>query len=87
MCPNQNQQFNVLSQKVYHTKRNELLSQFRKEQKKLEDMVVARFADGKSNLGADVSILKQSVIIDRLVVDGMKLDELLARHRSDQHLE
>lgn len=84
MCPKQSQQAGVLRNEVYDTKRIELLSQFRKEQKKLEDMVIARFANGKANLGADVSILKQSVIIDRLVVDGLKLDELCARHKIDQ---
>ncbi len=60
---------------------------FREEQKKLEDMVTARFKSGYINLGADLCILKQSVLLDQLVVTEMELDEVYTRYHKDQLLD
>lgn len=80
MCPICKQQSVDAFRHDCDAQRTELLSRYQKERKKLEDMVAARFDSGSPNLGADVGILKQSVLIDSLVVDRMKLDELCARH-------
>lgn len=58
---------------------------FKEEQKKLEDMVTARFNNGHINLGADTCILKQSVLLDQLVVTEMELEEVYTRYHKDQH--
>ncbi len=60
---------------------------FKEEQKKLEDMVTARFRSGHINLGADSCILKQSVLLDQLVVTEMELEEVYARYHKDQLLD
>jgi hypothetical protein len=38
-------------------------------------MVAARFRSGHINMGADLCILKQSDLLDRLVVNEMELEE------------
>ncbi len=38
-------------------------------------MVAARFKSGHTNMGADLCILKQSDLLDKLVVNEMELDE------------
>ncbi len=73
---------NVFRCERHDSRKNELQSKFRKEKKKLEDLVAAHFASGTPNLGSDVNILNQSVVIDRLIVDKMKLEELCARYKA-----
>ncbi len=73
-----------LHREVYNTKKNALCKRFRIEQKRLEDMIAARFAGGRTaNLGTDVKILQQSSITDKIIVDKMKLDAMYARHKLD----
>lgn len=73
-----------LHREVYNIKKNILCRQFQEQQKILEDMIAARFANGNTaNLGTDIKILKQSSITDRIIVDKMKLDEMYARHNTD----
>lgn len=58
--------------------------QFRHEQKKLEDMVAARFESGHLNMGADSCILRQSTLLDRLVVSEMEIEECERYYKKDQ---
>lgn len=72
----------AVQQNAYDAQESKLWERFRQEQRILEEMVAARFADGTIiNLGTDVGILKQSQITDSLVVDKMKLEEMYARHK------
>ncbi len=68
----------------YNAKKDMLRKQFQAEQKILEDMVAAHFKRDKSqNLGSDIKILKQSFVIDKIIVDKMKLDEIYDRYVLD----
>lgn len=69
---------------VLDLERARIRRQFQQEQKKLEDMVAARFNSGDINMGADSSILKQSDLLDRLVVNEMALDEYGEQYNKDQ---
>lgn len=44
------------------------------EKQKLEEMIIDLFRKGKYNMGTDKKILKQSGVIDKLIVDEMTLD-------------
>lgn len=72
----------LVQQCGYDAEESRLWKRIQKEQKILEEMVAARFENGRiTNLGTDVGILKQSLITDRLVVDKMKLEEMRVRHK------
>lgn len=47
-------------------------------------MVADRFKRGHINMGADSGILKQSILLDRLIVNEMELNEPNSDHK-DQH--
>lgn len=85
MCPKNRQKAagTVRQWQAPDAGKSELLSKFQKEQKKLENMVEAYFARGSANLGTDACILNQSVLIDKLVVDQMMLEDFFARRRTD----
>ncbi len=53
------------------------------EQNKLEAMVAAMFGSGRMNMGTDACILRQSTLLDQLVVNEMKLEECGKRHHKD----
>jgi|GEM_PF-2814022 len=69
---------------VLDLERVRIRHKFKEEQKKLEDMVTARFNSGHINLGADSCILKQSILLDQLVVTEMELEEVYKRYHKDQ---
>jgi hypothetical protein len=69
---------------VLDLERVRIRHQFQQERKKLEDMVAARFRTGHINMGADLCILKQSDLLDRLVVNEMELEENHERYHKDQ---
>ena len=69
---------------VLDLERARIHRQFQQERKKLEEMVAARFRSGHTNMGADSSILKQSDLLDRLVVNEMELEEYDERYNKDQ---
>ena len=79
---NRQKAFGMMRRETQDTKKSELLSQFQKEQQKLEDMVAARFENGTVNLGTDVRVLNQSRLIDSLIVDRMKLEEIEAKYNN-----
>lgn len=58
--------------------------EFQQEQKKLEDMVANRFRSGHINMGADLCILRQSDLLDKLVVNEMELEEYSEQYNKDQ---
>ncbi len=66
---------NVFRCERHDSRKNELQSKFRKEKKNLR-IWSQRILRAALNLGSDVNILNQSVVIDRLIVDKMKLEEL-----------
>ncbi len=47
-------------------------------------MIAARFNNGNINMGADLCILKQSSLLDKLVVNEMELEEYSGRYEKDQ---
>ncbi len=51
--------------------RQQLREQLLREQKKLEEMVLDSMIRGRINLGENISILKQSCKLDKLIVDDM----------------
>lgn len=59
--------------------RKVLMDSLATERYKLEAMIVALFAKGRENLGADQRILEQSRKLDQLVVDEMMLEEMLKK--------
>ncbi len=69
---------------VLDLERARIRRQFQQERKKLEDMVAARFKSGDINMGADLCILKQSDLLDKLVVNEMELEEYSERYDKDQ---
>lgn len=69
---------------VLDLERARIRRQFQLERKKLEDMVTARFERGHSNMGADLCILKQSDLLDKLVINEMELEEYSDRYDKDQ---
>ena len=50
------------------------------EKQKLEEMIMDLFRKGRYNMGTDKRILKQSSIIDRLIVDEMILNEMSKKY-------
>lgn len=69
---------------VLDLERARIRHQFHMEQKKLEDMVAASFLAGQVNMGADSLILKQSNLLDKLVVNEMELEQNNGRYYKDR---
>ncbi len=69
---------------VLDLERIRIRHKLQEEQRKLEDMVSARFKSGEINMGSDLCILNQSTVLDQLVVDEMELEELYHRYYKDQ---
>jgi hypothetical protein len=55
-------------------KRNFLEKKLFAERKKLENLIVRQYEKGVFNLGADIGILKQSGVMDKLLLDIMLLE-------------
>lgn len=73
---NQNRMYDA----VFSERRKSNFNSFLEEQRKLEAMVLDHMESGELNLGANTSILAQSNLIDKLVVDEMMLDELTKKY-------
>ncbi len=69
---------------VLDLERVRIRQEFQQEQKKLEDMVANRFKSGHINMGADLCILRQSDLLDKLVVNEMEIEEYSKRYQKDQ---
>jgi hypothetical protein len=52
-----------------------LQSQLLTERRKLENMVIRQYEKGVFNLGSDIGILKQSSLMDKLLLEIMLLDQ------------
>jgi hypothetical protein len=52
-----------------------LQSQLLTERHKLENMVIRQYEKGVFNLGSDIGILKQSSLMDKLLLEIMLLDQ------------
>lgn len=75
---------NRLYDAVFSERRKNNFNNFLEEQRKLEAMVLAHMESGELNLGTNTSILAQSNLIDKLVVDEMMLDELTKKYFIDK---
>jgi uncharacterized protein YnzC (UPF0291/DUF896 family) len=60
---------------VNKQKREQISEELTREQKVLEEMVLDSIKRGGCNLGENISILKQSCKLDKLIVDEMTLRE------------
>ncbi len=72
---------------VLDLERVRIRHKLKEEQKKLEDLVTERIRSGHINLGADLCILNQSVLLDQLVVTEMELDDIYTRYHKNQHID
>ena len=56
-------------------KKRSLLKRMQIERAKLESMIIRHYKKGALNLGSDIGVLKQSSVLDRLLVDVMMLED------------
>ena len=56
-------------------KKRNLQKRMQVERAKLESMIIRHYKKGALNLGSDIGVLKQSSVLDRLLVDVMMLED------------
>ncbi|MGI5848858.1 MAG: hypothetical protein ACOX8Q_02115 [Christensenellales bacterium] len=71
---------NDINRTILGKERIRILESLSREQKKLEAMVLELFEKGDFNMGTDKRILKQSDVLDKLIVDEMMLHEMKEKY-------